>query len=117
MNILRLSLMASCLVVAAALPASARAPGPGTVFTCVSGTVTKASLVIVTNGPPKGSGFVETAAVGTDAKQFCQMILMSAQITGDLKAESESPTVIVVYGADVRLNQVPDGLKIKMDKF
>jgi hypothetical protein len=29
----------------------------------------------------------------------------------------EGPTVVVVYGADVRLNHVPDGIKLKIEKF
>jgi hypothetical protein len=41
---------------------------------------------------------------------------MSAQLVGQLKAEREGGSV-VVYGSDLRLNHVPDGVKIKAQKF
>ena len=112
-------LMASAVLLslAAASPAVAHGKGPGTVFTCVGGKVTKASTVVVTNGPPKGFAFVQTLPLGSDAKAVCEAINASANIIGGFKTETEGNTVVVVYGADVRLNHVPDGIKLKIDKF
>jgi hypothetical protein len=107
----------SCAVLLGALPAAARGKGPGVVFTCEGGTVTKASPIFVTNGPPKGAGFVETLQPGATAAQVCQAINMSANILGGFKTETEGATVVVVYGADVRLNHTPDGIKLKIEKF
>jgi hypothetical protein len=104
-------------VVLAPLPVAAHGKGPGVVFTCVSGKVTKASPVIVSNGPPKGSGFVQTIDPGADAAQVCEAINASANIIGGFKTETQGSTVVVVYGADVRLNHVPDGIKLTMQKF
>src|SRR5437870_2118340 len=108
MKIMRCVAAAVCTSVLGVLPAAAHGPGPGVVFTCESGTVTKASPIFVTNGPPKGSGFVETLQPGATAAQVCQAINMSANILGGFKTETEGTTVVVVYGADVRLNHVPD---------
>lgn len=108
----------ACLAFAAtALPAAAHGPGPGTVFSCDGGKVTKASYVIVTSGPPKGAGFVATAQVGSDAATVCAMINTSAGILGNLKTEMEGNTTVVVYGPDIRLNQIPAGIKITIKKF
>ena len=107
----------SCAVVLGAFPAVARGKGPGTVFTCVGGKVTKAVPVIVSNGPPKGSGFVQTLQPGEDAAAVCEAINASANIIGGFKTETEGSTVVVVYGADVRLNHVPDGINLKIQKF
>jgi hypothetical protein len=101
----------------AALPAEAHGKGPGTIFTCAGGKVTKASPVIVSNGPPKGSGFVQTIQPGADAAAVCEAIDASANIIGGFKTETEGSTVVVVYGADVRLNHVPDGIVLKIQKF
>ena len=117
MKILTCVAAISCAVLLGALPAAARGKGPGVVFTCEGGTVTKASPIFVTNGPPTGSGFVETLQPGTDSAHVCQAINMSANIVGGFKTETEGATVVVVYGADVRLNRVPDGIKLKIEKF
>ncbi len=107
----------SCAILLGALPAAAHGKGPGVVFTCEGGTVTKASPIFVTNGPPKGSGFIETLQPGATAAQVCQAINASANILGGFKTETEGATIVVVYGADVRLNHVPDGIKLKIEKF
>ena len=107
----------SCAIFLAVLPAAAHGTGPGVVFTCEGGQVTKASTIVVTNGPPKGSGFVQTLQPGASAAQVCDAINASANIVGGFKTETEGTTVVVVYGADVRLNHVPDGIKLKIEKF
>jgi hypothetical protein len=107
----------ACAVLLGSLPAVAHGKGPGVVFTCVSGKVTKASSVVVTNGPPKGFAFVQTLAPGADAAQVCEAINASANIVGGFKTETQGSTVVVVYGADVRLNHVPDGIKLNIQKF
>jgi hypothetical protein len=108
------------LVGAVAAPgtaASAHGKGPGVVFTCEGGKVTKAGPIVVTNGPPKGSGFVQTLSPGTGAADVCEAINASANIVGGFRTETVGSTVVVVYGADVRLNHVPDGIKLKIEKF
>ena len=107
----------SCAILLGAVPAAARGKGPGVVFTCEGGKTTKATPIIVTNGPPTGSGFVETLQPGADAARVCEAINASANIVGGLKTETEGTTIVVVYGADVRLNQVPDGIKLKRETF
>jgi hypothetical protein len=107
----------ACVALLGALPAAARGKGPGTVFTCAGGKVTKATPVIVSNGPPKGSGFVQTLSPGADPAAVCEAINASANIIGGFKTETEGTTVVVVYGADVRLNHVPDGINLKIQKF
>jgi hypothetical protein len=107
----------ACAVLLGAFPAAARGKGPGVVFTCEGGKTTKATPIIVTNGPPKGSGFVQTLQPGADAAQVCEAIDASANIIGGFKTETEGSTVVVVYGADVRLAHVPDGIKLKIQKF
>ena len=107
----------SCTIFLGTPPADARGKGPGVVFTCEGGQVTKASTIMVTNGPPKGSGFVETLQPGATAAQVCDAINASANLLGGFKTETEGTTVVVVYGADVRLNHVPDGIKLKIEKF
>ena len=107
----------ACAIALGAFPAAARGKGPGTVFTCVGGKVTKATPVFVTNGPPKGSGFVQTLQVGAGPADVCEAINASANILGGFKTETEGSTVVVVYGADVRLNHVPDGIALKIQKF
>lgn len=97
--------------------AAAHGKGPGVVFTCVSGRVTKPSPVVVSNGPPKGSAFVQTLSPGADTVQTCEAINASANIIGGFKTETQGSTVVVVYGADVRLNHVPDGIKLNVQKF
>lgn len=106
-----------CAAALSIVPAAARGKGPGTVFTCQGGKVTKATPVIVSNGPPKGSGFVQTLQPGAGPADVCEAINASANIIGGFKTETEGNTVVVVYGADVRLNHVPDGIKLKIDKF
>src|SRR5690348_1687313 len=106
--------VAATVVLLSALPASAHGKGPGVVFTCVGGKVTKATPIIVTNGPPKGAGFVQTMQPGADAAQVCSAINASANILGGLKTETEGTTVVVVYGSDVRLNQTPEGIQLKI---
>jgi hypothetical protein len=107
----------SCAVLIGTSPAAAHGKGPGVVFTCQGGKVTKPDPVMVTNGPPKGSGFVETLQPGSDAAQVCEAINASANILGSFKTETEGTTVVIVYGADVRLNHIPDGIKLKIEKF
>ena len=107
----------ACAVLLGPLPAAAHGKGPGVVFTCVSGTVTKASPVVVSNGPPKGSGFVQVLSPGASPSQVCEAIDASANILGGFKTETQGSTVVVVYGADVRLNHVPDGIKLNIQKF
>lgn len=107
----------SCAVVLGAFPAAARGKGPGTVFTCAGGKVTKATPVVVSNGPPKGSSFVQTLQPGASPTDVCEAINASANIIGGFKTETEGSTVVVVYGADVRLNHVPDGINLKIQKF
>jgi hypothetical protein len=117
MKLLRGSAAIACLVVIGIAPAAARGHGPGTVFTCQGGKVTKAGPILVTNGAPKGSAFVQTLQPGDGPQQVCDAINASANIVGGFKTETEGQTVVVVYGADVRLNKVPDGIKLKIEKF
>ena len=107
----------ACIVLLGPLPAAAHGKGPGVVFTCAGGTVTKTSPVVVTNGPPKGFAFVQTLSPGAGPAQVCDAINASANIVGGFKTETQGSTVGVVYGADVRLNRVPDGIKLTIQKF
>jgi hypothetical protein len=107
----------ACVALLGTFPAAARGKGPGTVFTCGGGKVTKATPVIVSNGPPKGSAFVQTLQPGAGPSDVCEAINASANIIGGFKTETEGATVVVVYGADVRLNHVPDGINLKIQKF
>lgn len=107
----------SCAILLGAVPAAAHGKGPGTVFTCEDGKVAKPSPIFVTNGPPKGSAFIQTLQPGDSAAAVCDAINTSANIVGGFKTETQGPTVVVVYGADVRLNHVPDGIKLKIEKF
>jgi hypothetical protein len=107
----------ACAVLLGAFPAVARGKGPGVVFTCMGGKVTKATPIVVTNGPPKGFAFVQTLQPGAGAAEVCDAINASANIVGGFKTETEGSSVVVVYGADVRLNHVPDGIQLKIQKF
>jgi len=60
---------------------------------------------------------VETLQPGATAAQVCAAINTSANLIGHFKTETEGTAVVVVYGADVRLNHVPDGIKLKIEKF
>jgi hypothetical protein len=106
-----------CAALFYAGPAMAHGPGPGVVFTCQGGKVTKPSPIMVTNGPAKGAGFVQTLDPGSDAAQVCDAINASANILGGFKTETQGTAVVVVYGRDVRLNRVPDGIKLQIQKF
>jgi hypothetical protein len=106
-----------CAALLSASSAMAHGPGPGVVFTCQGGKVTKPSPIMVTNGPPKGAGFVQTLDPGSSAAQVCDAINASANILGGFKTETPSANVVVVYGKDVRLNRVPDGIKLQIQKF
>jgi hypothetical protein len=108
---------AVCAALFCAGTAAGHGKGPGVVFTCGAGKVTKASPVIVTNGPPKGSGFVQTLEPGADGAQVCDAINASANILGGLKTETQGTSVVVVYGSDVRLDRAPDGVKLQIQKF
>ena len=59
----------------------------------------------------------QTMQPGDGPQQVCEAINASANIVGNFKTETEGQTVVVVYGADVRLNKVPDGIKLKIEKF